>query len=163
MIQDRRAAFLTYNSVGRGRENGWLVRAERGAFLLQGFIRKDRSGPNLEEKRRVLGALYFEFCREAEKQKIDLLVINCGKLPNEAISMGREFCSSNHCEIIFVHCGCGEPIEPLKKDDPVGNARFIRTGCGGIVTLERILLDFLERGTVSVYATLAEILLAPGQ
>jgi hypothetical protein len=149
------AVLLTYNSVGQGLENGRHERGGNVVYVGQGFIRKDKSGEDIAEKKAQL-FLQWQLLQERVRNDnrniadIDCLVINCGKLPTEAMEIAGNFRAE---KVKLVHCGCGEWRE---KDLSLAKAGYIYTACGGIETMGRILEGILQHGRVVSYMTLEE-------
>lgn len=141
----RTALFVTYNSVGRNLVNGLHSNGKNQAFVFQGFIRKDSSGPDLAAKRKMMISLWRKALRSVDLRKVHLVVLYCGKVPAVSIWLGAGV--PVH-KLRFVHCGCGRLRVPFLRGLEMDKAAWIQSECGGIETLYQIYRYFMNTGKI---------------
>ena len=143
------AVFVTYNSVGRTVPNGWHEFGTNKILVMQGFIRKGKSGENISEKRRTLVGLWRQVCAVADIRTVDLFAIYCGKIPDLAMSVAAGLLPKR---VIFLHCGCGWIPEFHYSDLAMNDAGWIQTECGGIAEMFGLFTEFKDCGMLKLPA-----------
>ncbi len=154
-------AFITYNTVGENRPNGWTEQNGRRAFVLQntkgiswgsGVAPKDYGtieGPTtkltenrlsvIEEAWLTLRGMIHEF---------DRLVVYLGAGPAQAriIELVSVVPGS---KITFVACSCDLPAKEIcVQMAGLGDCDRRTCECGGHRTMEQLLSSYLDSGEV---------------
>ena len=124
-----KTVLITYNSVGRELKNGIYSFSNNSLIVLQGFIRKTESGPDLHQKRVTLVQLWRELCQSIDLRSVDLFVVYCGKIPETAINL---VAGIQPQKTLFLHCGCGWIENFHYTDFVMDSAGWLKTKCGGI-------------------------------
>ncbi len=151
----KKAVFITYNSVGKDRTNGSYATGDgvRRSTVLQGFIRKDKSGPDLNEKRQTMIRLWRSMSAKTDLLSVDLFVVYCGKIPATSILLAATLPVE---KVLFVHCGCGDLNIPFLDDLGMDNVPWIVSECGGIDTMQKIYSEFMNTGRIQTEMTLVQ-------
>lgn len=151
----RTAIFLTYNTVGKDGKysNGSVLQGSNEAVVVQ-HPRGETWGAygRADEKvagntcRGLIHSVYGSALRQA--QEFDLIVVYVGDRGSEGAI--RLVSDQKPSRVHFVLCDCnlGRKQEMIKAAG-LSRSRYTLCECGGHATMERLLIEFLDKGFLS--------------
>lgn len=145
----KNVAFVTYNTLPN-LPRGWVRNGDRSALIVQdtkgqGTLSDNGRKRTLEEVRSAIEAQWEEL--DKSLPNLDHLVIYVGASGSElAIQRAKAMPVE---KLTFVGCACGiDRKDEMLNEVGLGEARRFGCECGGHRTMELMVFQFMEIGTI---------------